>query len=117
MYTKINTVLVLYSVLLIFNMTGKETPWIFKDISQPINNVLHIKNNTIPAAWYQHLYQLMKDVHELFMVNKLEYWIQGGTLLGAIRHKGIIPWDDDIDINIKLEDEKLFLSFIPYLEE
>jgi cytidyltransferase-like protein len=117
MYTKINTVLILYSVLLIFNVTGKEIPGIFNNISKPINNILHIKNHTIPSAWYQHLYQLMKDVHELFMINKLEYWIQGGTLLGAIRHKGIIPWDDDIDINIKLDDEKLFLSLIPYLKE
>lgn len=54
------------------------------------------------------LYQLMKDVHELFEKNKIEYWVDGGTLLGAKRHKGIIPWDDDLDIALpQNEVEKL----------
>src|SRR6185295_19115650 len=73
-------------------------------------------NKNMPRTWYLHLYQLMKDVHDLFTIHKLEYWIQGGTLLGAVRHKGIIPWDDDLDINIQLKDKDLFISLIPLLE-
>ena len=46
------------------------------------------------------LYQLIKDIHELFQKYSIEYWIDGGTMLGAYRHKGIIPWDDDLDISI-----------------
>lgn len=50
------------------------------------------------------MYQLMKDVDKVFKKYGITYWIDGGTLLGAIRHKGIIPWDDDLDICINKKD-------------
>lgn len=56
------------------------------------------------------LYQLMKDVHEVLEAHDISYWIEGGTLLGAVRHNGIIPWDNDLDICIKDSDEERFLS-------
>lgn len=51
------------------------------------------------------IYQMMKDVHELFAQYGITYWTDGGTTLGTIRHKGLIPWDNDIDIIVMHEDE------------
>lgn len=63
------------------------------------------------------LYQLMKDVHEVLLLNNIEYWVIGGTLLGAVRHQGIIPWDDDLDICIKKKQLRDFLVLKPIFRQ
>ena len=50
------------------------------------------------------IFNIFVDVSRVLSENSIEYYANGGTCLGAVRHKGFIPWDDDIDITVKVED-------------
>lgn len=68
----------------------------------------------IPETTKEILLILMSKIHNILTTNNIKYWVEGGSLLGAVRHEGIIPWDDDIDIGILDKD---FEKIIPLFEK
>lgn len=56
------------------------------------------------------LFDMLKQVDSICRAERLRYFLSGGTLLGAIRHKGFIPWDDDIDLMMPRPDYEIFLK-------
>ncbi len=59
------------------------------------------------------LVEVMDDIHDFCEKHGIIYYLSGGTLLGAIRHNGIIPWDDDIDIHMPRPDYDRFMELYP----
>lgn len=57
-----------------------------------------------------HMLNMLKQLVAIFNEYDIKYYMIGGTILGAIRHKGFIPWDDDIDLAIPRDDYDKFLE-------
>ena len=53
--------------------------------------------------------ELAKDVKKVCKNNNIKYFLDSGTLLGAVRHSGFIPWDDDLDLGMLRSDYERFL--------
>lgn len=56
------------------------------------------------------LFVMLKWFHEYCQNNDINYYLIGGTLLGAVRHKGYIPWDDDLDVALYRDDYNKLIS-------
>lgn len=49
-------------------------------------------------------YEALLELDRILKKNNIQYYLLAGSVLGAVRHGGFIPWDDDIDVGIKVED-------------
>ncbi|MCH5246648.1 MAG: LicD family protein [Muribaculaceae bacterium] len=58
---------------------------------------------------------ILKELDKLCKKHGIEYWIDGGTLLGAVRHGGFIPWDDDIDVGMTVDNYNKFKAIVKEL--
>ena len=58
------------------------------------------------------LLTLLKEFDSICKKNNITYFLEGGSLLGAVRHKGFLPWDDDIDLCITRSEFKKLLTVI-----
>lgn len=61
--------------------------------------------------------ELLKVFHEICKKYKLSYWLDYGTLLGAVRHGDFIPWDDDLDVAMLREDYNQLIKKFPIISE
>ena len=56
--------------------------------------------------------EALRNVDEICLHNNIRYFLIAGSTLGAVRHKGFIPWDDDIDIGMQIPEYKKFISVV-----
>lgn len=59
----------------------------------------------------------LREIDKLFSANGIRYFLVAGSTLGAVRHKGFIPWDDDIDIGIFYEDKRRAYELLATISE
>lgn len=64
------------------------------------------------SAWAAQL-EILEDIDKVCKKYNLQYFAEWGTLLGAVRHNGFVPWDDDMDICMKRKDYDTFCKVAP----
>lgn len=56
--------------------------------------------------------EILKEIDKICKKHNITYWLDGGTMLGCARHKGFIPWDDDLDVAVFEEDYERLLVIL-----
>lgn len=81
--------------------------------AQLLSEKLHILTEDELKELHKVLLNITNDFAEVCEENGIKWSLSGGSILGAVRHKGFIPWDDDIDIVMFREDFEKFKKIFP----
>lgn len=91
--------------------------WLWDDddpgsYSMPVNRLSYTSGETV-----RRVYALARGLARVLEAAGLRYWTSGGTTLGILRHGGLIPWDDDLDLCMLQEEEEKLLELRELLEK
>lgn len=82
-----------------------------------LNNYFDIRNTPKATGLLRQVQladtELLRIITDILKKNGLSYWLDYGTLLGAVRHGGFIPWDDDLDISMPREHYETAIKLLP----
>ena len=88
-----------------------KTKAILEETYRNNNSVIEISGDLLLKLQKIEL-EMLKDINNICNENNINIFLGGGTLLGAIRHKGFIPWDDDIDLNLQRKNVDSFIEIM-----
>ena len=74
------------------------------------NTLKYNRPGSITRKAQVRLLEMLVETDRICKKHKITYWLESGSLLGAVRHKGFIPWDDDIDICMMRKDYNKFIN-------
>ena len=93
------------------------TPLVCTQKTKRCKHVTDQYNWLLPPCCAHHLKEIMEFTHHLLVKNDITYFVFWGTLLGVVRHQGIIPWDTDLDIYILKQDRTRLRSLAAFFRE
>ena len=83
-----------------------------EDFFKPEIRCGFVVDATMKTVWAAEL-EVLNEIAQICQKYNLQWFADWGTLLGAVRHKGFVPWDDDIDIALKREDYEKLIEILP----